>query len=153
MNGFKGVIITLCVCSVCFGVYLMLVNDGGYKKLMKTVFGLIVISVLLLSGYKSGKNAFKIPDSTGSAVDTDFSDYCENMQLRIAETKIKEHLAEVLKNHGAYVEEITLNMDIDESGSIVINKAEVVLSGGSVTASEAEKIANAETGLKFTCKE
>ena len=75
------------------------------------------------------------------------------MQLRIAETKIKEHLAEVLKNHGAYVKEITLNMDIDESGSIVINKAEVVLSGGSITASEAEKIANAETGLKFTCKE
>ncbi len=153
MSGFKGIIITLCVCSVCFGVYLMLVNDGGYKKLMKTVFGLIVISVLLLSGYKSGKSTIKIPDNTGGAVDTDFSDYCENMQLRIAETKIKQHLAEILKNHGAYVKEITLNMDIDGSGSIVINKAELVLSGGSVTVAEAEKIAEAETGLKFTCKE
>ncbi len=153
MSGFKNVIITLCVCSVCFGVYLMLVNGGGYKKLMKTVFGLTVISILLLSDYKSGKSAFKVPDTESETVGTDFSEYCENMELRIAEAKIKNRLAEILKNHGASVKEITLNMDIDGEGRIVINKAELVLSGGSVTAAEAEKIAETETGLKFTVRD
>ncbi len=153
MSGFKNVIITLCVCSVCFGVYLMLVNGGGYKKLMKTVFGLTVISILLLSDYKSGKSAVKVPDTESETVGTDFSEYCENMELRIAEAKIKNRLREILKNHGASVKEITLNMDIDGEGCIVINKAELVLSSGSVTAAEAEKIAETETGLKFTVRD
>lgn len=149
MEAVKQWAVCLCSAVLAAGVIVMLAPEGGTKKILKTIISVFILCCMIspLTGFSDIE--FSVSDRSQEAVQTGSDSLQEviNRQTLNAGAKAIEQLAsEALAEEKINAESVSVNMDIAEDNSIVINQLDVVLDNAP-DCEKAEEIIKRKMGL------
>lgn len=129
MESIKSIGLIFCICSVVFGVILLLIPSGKYEKSLKTVVGLLML-VIIFSVV--GKNLdfdfdFSIDQEIKADSANSLTQASERQILTLAENRIRQQISQLLDSKGVKDYKIEIIMDNSGTNGISISKAEIYL--------------------------
>ncbi len=150
MDAIKQWAICLCSAVLAAGIIMMLVPEGGTKKILKTVVSIFVLCCIIAPAANLSGIHFSISDKPQEAaqVNADSLQAAINQQvLTASEENIKKMVIDALAAEGMNPKTVFVNMDIAEDNSIIINQLDIVLDN-TQNQQEAEHIINKTMGLE-----
>ncbi len=150
MDAIKQWAICLCSAVLAAGIIMMLVPEGGTKKILKTVVSIFVLCCIIAPAANLSGIHFSISDKPQEAaqVNADSLQAAINQQvLTASEENIKKMAIDALAAEGMNPKTVFVNMDIAEDNSIIINQLDIVLDN-TQNQQEAEHIINKTMGLE-----
>ena len=123
MDEIKTVILSLSVSLVIYGVIMLLTPVGSMSGIFKTAVGIALICTVISGVFNSDVKAdFEMPRLGAAEV----SDIGADLQaVKASEKALEDYLGKYLKESGVSGCDVSVNMDISESGDIFIVAADV----------------------------
>ncbi|MDO4742951.1 MAG: stage III sporulation protein AF [bacterium] len=138
MEGIKDISLIFCICSVVFGVVLVLVPAGRYEKSIKTVVGLLMLAIIFsIAGNNFNFDfEFSVNPDTELATENSLSELSERQVLDLTENVLKQQISQLLDSKGIKDYKIKITMDNSGTNGISISKAEIYLKNADKSVSE-----------------
>ncbi len=151
MNRFKLAVITICVCSVAYSLFLTFSAGSRFKKTLSTVFGLLAVTAVL-SVFGKGFDFSDLENAFKERSVSETPSYTVSDTAAAVEKILESRAENILTAAGISFKKVAVDMDIDGGGSIIINKAEVSFDAGSPRAAEAKKLLREQMQMDFEIK-
>ena len=151
MNKIKLAVITICVCSVVYSLFLTFSSGSRFKKTLRTVFGLLAVTAVL-SVFGKGLDFSDIEDEFKKSFDTQSVGVGARATAEETSRLLSARAEDILQKNGISFQKVDVDMDIGEDGSIIINKAEVYFSGDDRGEAAAKEILRREMQMNFEIK-
>ena len=130
MDALKEWAVCLCIATLVGAIVHMLSPSGSMEKILRIVISIFFICAVV-SPFLEGKGIkIKLEDSLSGKEDSSLSDIKGNINKQItsqSKKQIENLIRQQMKKQGINEGQIFINMDIDDKGSILIKKIEVVI--------------------------
>lgn len=130
MESIKQWAVCLCAAVLAAGIIVMLAPEGGTKKILKTVVSIFVLCCMIapLANFTGINFSIAEKPQEVAQANSDSLESAVNQQvLKASEERIKQMAVNNLSAEGINVESVSVNMDIAEDNSIIINQLVIVL--------------------------
>lgn len=124
MDFMRKIIITSCILSVVITIADCLKPGEKFSRQLKTIFSLIFIISIVTAGIKTGID-FELPDYEDEAYESSYSSIKKTADEALKneiEEKINKKIEDILSEKSISYEKIYANININEEGSIDINR-------------------------------
>lgn len=149
MDGFKELVLVICIASLGLTLYKMLSPNKAFDKQLKFLISLYFLFAVL-SPFLSGKISFALPANAAYAEGFDYSNLEEKVfaQLESSTAKnIEGDLTDMLAKNDITAQEISVDVNISKDYSISINEIQLVLNpGATLSADEIKALVEKEVG-------
>lgn len=124
MEFMKKIILTACILSIVITVSECIKPGEKFNSQLKTIFSLIFIIGIVMSGIKTGID-FELPDYNDFEYNENYNDVKETAQEVLkseVEARINSSVEDILKKNNISYEKIASDVNINEDGRIDINR-------------------------------
>lgn len=128
MDQIKDIAFSVCVALICGSIMNMLSPDGSLKKIYKLVICVFLLSTIIspLSEIDFS-DSFNFEDKSSKAFEIDEEMFFLGTTEEIVEEQIKNDTEEMFEEMGIIFKDISVKINILESGNIDINKFTVTI--------------------------
>lgn len=127
MEDIKYIISVLTVSFIIYGLVLIFSPGGSMGKLCKSIVGISLIAVIVLTVSRQ-KIDFKLDSIETDVIKEDTASVnkaVENVTGKITESNVKEYITSLLKQNGCVVDDLKVFTNISSDGGISIERVEV----------------------------
>ena len=124
MEFMKTIIFTSCILTVAITIAGNIKSGEKFSRQLNLIFSLVFSAGVLTSVVKTGIN-FEIPDLSGEVYADEYSDLQKNADNAVkveTESRTNVIIEDLLRKNKISFEKITTDINIEQDGSIVINR-------------------------------
>jgi len=124
MEFMKTIIFTSCILTVAITIAGNIKSGEKFSRQLNLIFSLVFSAGVLTSVVKTGIN-FEIPDLSGEVYAEEYSDLQKNADNAVKveiESRTNVIIEDLLRKNKISFEKITTDINIEQDGSIVINR-------------------------------